>query len=78
MSVISAPAFSAIHHAPLRYEDTHFSYIVSRRFHVAMDDGAALDLGPGDVAIIMPGHDAWVIGDEPCVAIDIQVVSRNA
>ena len=29
-----------------------------------------LELGPGDVKVLPPGHDAWVIGDEPAVAVD--------
>jgi hypothetical protein len=37
---------------------------------VKMDDGTEGDIGPGDVASIEPGHDAWVDGDEPCVAVD--------
>jgi hypothetical protein len=31
---------------------------------------AAEDLGPGDVFACPPGHDAWVVGDQPCVAVD--------
>ena len=27
--------------------------------------------GPGDTAIILPGHNAWVVGDEPCILIDL-------
>ena len=39
--------------------------------HVVMDDGSEEDFGPGNVAVVRPGHDAWVVGDEPVVAIDI-------
>ncbi len=35
-----------------------------------MDDGRELDLGPGDAQVVGPGHDAWVIGEEPCVTLD--------
>ena len=49
---------------------THRSYVVSGRMHVAMSDGRELDLGPGDAHLVGPGHDAWVIGDQPCVTID--------
>jgi hypothetical protein len=37
---------------------------------VAMADGSEGEIGPGDVASIEPGHDAWVVGDETCVAVD--------
>jgi hypothetical protein len=48
----------------------HSSYVVSGRFHVVTDDGQELELGPGDAHLVGPGHDAWVVGDEPCVTID--------
>jgi mannose-6-phosphate isomerase-like protein (cupin superfamily) len=48
----------------------HTTYIVSGRMHVRMDDGTEQELGPGDAAIIPPGHDAWIVGDEPCVGLD--------
>lgn len=37
---------------------------------VVMNDGTEKEMGAGDVAVIPPGHDAWVVGDTPCVAID--------
>jgi hypothetical protein len=51
-------------------EAPHLIYCISGRMHVAMDDGSESEIGPGDVASIAPGHDAWVVGDEPCVAVD--------
>jgi quercetin dioxygenase-like cupin family protein len=51
-------------------QSPHFLYALSGRMHVVMNDGTEADIGPGDVARIEPGHDAWVVGDEPCVAID--------
>jgi len=50
----------------------HLSYIISGRIHVVMDDGTEADLGPGDTALIAPGHNAWVVGTEPCVQLDFQ------
>jgi hypothetical protein len=35
-----------------------------------MDDGSEAEFGPGDVGSIPPGHDAWVVGDEPFIGID--------
>lgn len=48
----------------------HLNYIISGRMRIIMDDGTEKEMASGDVAAISPGHDAWVIGDEPCVAID--------
>jgi len=51
-------------------QEAHSGYVVSGRFHVRMDDGTELELGPGDAHVASAGHDAWVVGDEPCVTID--------
>lgn len=59
-------------------EEMHFSYIVSGHCHIVMDDGTEADLGPGDMAIVPPGHDVWVVGDEPLITLDIQRASRNS
>src|SRR5512146_28240 len=37
----------------------HFVYVLSGQTHVVMADGGEMDLGPGDVATVPPGHDAW-------------------
>jgi quercetin dioxygenase-like cupin family protein len=49
---------------------SHMGYCVSGRMVVRMDDGTEKEIGPGDVLVIPPGHDGWVVGDEPCVQID--------
>jgi class 3 adenylate cyclase len=41
------------------------------RFHVEMDDGEVAEFGPGDVMNIPPGHDVWVVGDQPVVVVDV-------
>jgi quercetin dioxygenase-like cupin family protein len=48
----------------------HIGYVVSGHQMIQMDDGTELELGPGDVVAIPPGHDAWVVGGEPCVVLD--------
>ena len=49
----------------------HLQLMLQGRFHVEMDDGEAAEFGPGDVMNIPPGHDVWVVGDEPVVVIDV-------
>lgn len=58
-------------------QGTHFTYIISGHLRTRMDSGTEFDLGPGDIAITAPGHDAWDLGDEPCIGLDIQGASRN-
>ncbi|MBN9099331.1 MULTISPECIES: cupin domain-containing protein [unclassified Pseudonocardia] len=48
----------------------HASYIISGRFGVRLDDGTETEAGPGDALAVSPGHDAWVVGDQPCTIID--------
>jgi len=43
-----------------------------------MDDGTEFDCHPGDVSLLAPGHDAWVVGDEPVVVVDFQGMSTYA
>jgi quercetin dioxygenase-like cupin family protein len=50
----------------------HLVYVVSGRIAIQMDDGQTVEYGPGDVGLIPPGHDAWVLGNEPFVNIDYQ------
>lgn len=52
-------------------EAPHLQYHVSGRLAVLMDDGSQAEFGPGQVSLLPPGHDAWVVGDEPVVVIDI-------
>ncbi len=53
-------------------EAAHLGYVLSGRIHIASTDGTEVDLGPGDGYRIAPGHDAWVVGDEPFVALEFE------
>jgi len=57
----------------------HAGYCLSGSLHVEMDDGTALEIGPGDLYAIPPGHDAWVVGNEICTLLDwAGTVQENA
>ena len=56
----------------------HTNVHVSGRLRVRMDDGTEQEFGPGDVSVIPPGHDAWVVGSEPVVLIDITGMGEYA
>ena len=48
----------------------HLQMLLSGRFAVQMDDGEYAEMGPNEVFDVPPGHDAWVLGDEPAVLLD--------
>jgi Cupin domain len=50
---------------------SHLGYVISGEMKIVMDDGQELNFGPGDAMSVPPGHDAWIVGKEPCVVIDI-------
>lgn len=49
----------------------HLGYAISGAMTVTLDDGTEINIGPGDVFDLPAGHDAYVVGNEPCVMIDI-------
>jgi len=53
-------------------EAAHFQFHVSGILRVRMDDGSEFDCKAGDVSLLPPGHDAWVVGNEPAVVVDFQ------
>jgi len=52
----------------------HLGITLSGRLRAQMADGTELELGPGDVFEIPPGHDAWVVGEEPWVSVDFEAM----
>jgi hypothetical protein len=56
----------------------HLQYHVSGRLGARMDDGTEVVFGPGEISSVPPGHDAWVIGNEPVVIVDIMGMTDYA
>ncbi len=48
----------------------HLNVHIAGRLGVKMIDGSKNEYGPGDIALLPPGHDAWVVGNEPVVIIE--------
>ncbi|WP_157252157.1 cupin domain-containing protein [Nonomuraea typhae] len=48
----------------------HNGYVVQGRLRLRMRDGSEAEVGPGDVFVCPPGHDAWVLGDEQFIVYD--------
>jgi hypothetical protein len=59
-------------------ETPHFQYHASGILHIAMEDGTEIEAGPGKVAALPQGHDAWVVGGDPVVLIDRWCASNYA
>jgi quercetin dioxygenase-like cupin family protein len=57
---------------------THAAYVLEGRMAVRMDDGSEIEYGPGDVMYVPAGHDAWIVGDKPCVLVDFTGVPTYA
>jgi len=48
----------------------HLGYVLSGRMHVKLEDGREAEISAGDLFDLPAGHDAWVVGSEPCIMID--------
>src|SRR5580765_8637044 len=47
----------------------HIGYVLSGQLALCSADGQEITVRPGEAFEIGPGHDAWVVGSEPCVAL---------
>jgi hypothetical protein len=56
----------------------HTQYVISGRLRVRMDGGTEQECGPGEALYVPPGHDAWVVGNEPFVAVDFTGMKEYA
>jgi hypothetical protein len=49
----------------------HLGLVLSGRAAVAFADGQVIEMKAGDIFHIPPGHDSWVIGDEPYASLHL-------
>ena len=49
----------------------HVGFLVRGQIHVEYPDGCVHEFAAPQVVAIEPGHDGWVVGDEPAVLIEI-------
>ena len=52
--------------------EAHIGYVLSGYMAVRGADGSEITVGPGEAFEVQPGHDAWVVGNKPCVALDFE------
>ena len=53
-------------------QSRHLGVITAGRLHIVHDDGTEADAAAGEAYVIEPGHDAWVVGDEPVIAFEFE------
>jgi mannose-6-phosphate isomerase-like protein (cupin superfamily) len=56
----------------------HVGMVVSGRATAAMDDGRIVEMKAGDLFYIAPGHDSWVVGDQPYVSLHFMGAAQYA
>jgi oxalate decarboxylase/phosphoglucose isomerase-like protein (cupin superfamily) len=49
----------------------HVGLVISGQAAVLMDDGREIVMEPGRFFYVPPGHDSWVVGDEPYVSLHV-------
>jgi hypothetical protein len=52
----------------------HQGIVLSGCMEVVTDDGARRTVRAGEAFDLPPGHDAWVVGDEPCISVEFRGV----
>jgi hypothetical protein len=56
----------------------HVGFLAQGRIHIAYPDGCAFDFSAPQVVVADPGHDGWVIGQEPAVVIEFDFEGETA
>jgi hypothetical protein len=56
----------------------HVGFLARGQIHIHYPDGCTLEFAAPQVVSIDPGHDAWVMGDEPAVLIEFDFERETA
>jgi hypothetical protein len=80
--VVYPPGFRwSTHMKPLIGTDrclhAHVGFLARGQVHVEYGDGCTQEFVAPQVVAIAPGHDAWVVGDEPAVLIEVDFESET-
>ncbi len=57
--------------------ENHIGHIISGYMLIQDSEGEVIKLGAGDSFEVTPDHDAWVVGNEPCVALDFTNITQS-
>ena len=56
----------------------HVGFLAAGEIHIQYADGCTLEFAAPQVVAIEPGHDGWVVGDEPAVMIEVDFEGDTA
>jgi len=56
----------------------HVGFLVHGQIHIQYADGCTLEFAAPQAVAIEPGHDGWVVGDEPAVLIEVDFEGETA
>jgi mannose-6-phosphate isomerase-like protein (cupin superfamily) len=59
-------------------QNHHLGVVSSGRMRVQHEDGSEVEISPGDAYVIKPGHNAWVVGDEPFIGYEFESAEEYA
>lgn len=74
--VVYPPGFRwSVHMKPISGTDlcmhAHVGFLARGRVHLEFADGSVREYQAPQPMVIEPGHDGWVVGDEPAVVIEV-------
>src|SRR6516225_1894539 len=56
----------------------HVGFLAHGEIHMEFPDGCVLEFRAPQVVAIEPGHDGWVVGDQPAVLIEFDFAGDTA
>jgi len=59
-------------------QNRHVGVATQGRMRGRHDDGTEVEINTGDAYVIEPGHDAWIISDEPFVGYEFESAEEYA
>jgi hypothetical protein len=59
-------------------QHAHVGFLARGQVHIQYADGCTLEFAAPQVVAIEPGHDGWVVGDEPAVLIEFDFEGETA
>ncbi|HEV2199562.1 MAG TPA: hypothetical protein VGR73_07060 [Bryobacteraceae bacterium] len=80
---IYPPGFRwSTHMKPLVASDfcqhAHVGFLAHGQIHIQYSDGCVIEMTAPQAVTIEPGHDGWVVGDEPAVMIEFDFEGETA